>query len=115
MTARLATALILAGAMLAPVAGYAAGTAGAASATEKTKSALSDAAITTKVKAQFAKDHDVSAMAIKVDTDNGVVTLSGNAKSQMEAEKAASIAKSTEGVASVNNDIRVSASSGAKY
>jgi hyperosmotically inducible protein len=53
-------------------------------------------------------------MNIKVDTDNGVVKLSGNAKSQAEADKAAEIAKNTEGVASVSNDIRVNAAS-AKY
>ncbi len=48
-------------------------------------------------------------MSIKVDTDNGVVKLSGNAKSQEEADKAAEIAKNTEGVTSVTNDIRVGA------
>ena len=49
-------------------------------------------------------------MNIKVDTDKGVVTLSGNAKSKDEAEKAASIAKNTKGVVSVKNNIQVSAS-----
>ncbi len=48
-------------------------------------------------------------MNIKVDTDNkGVVTLSGNAKSQAEADKAASIARATSGVTTVNNNIQVS-------
>jgi hyperosmotically inducible periplasmic protein len=38
--------------------------------------------ITTKIKAEFAKDKQVSAMNIKVDTDKGVVKLTGNAKEQ---------------------------------
>ena len=113
MIARLATALFAAGTLLAPAAGYAAGTPAAPSATERAKEAVGDAAITTKVKAKLAKDSQVSAMNIKVDTDNGVVKLSGDAKSQEEADKAAEIAKNTEGVASVTNDIRVNAN--AKY
>jgi osmotically-inducible protein OsmY len=36
-----------------------------------------------------------------------VVTLSGTAKSREEAEKAVSIAKSTSGVTSVKNEIKV--------
>jgi hyperosmotically inducible protein len=125
MLTKLATALFVAGTIAAPAATYAAGTTStqttttqttpsARSTMDKTKEAVGDAAITTKVKAKFAKDRDVSAMNIKVDTDNGVVKLSGNAKSQAEADKAAEIAKNTEGVASVSNDIRVSAA-GTKY
>jgi osmotically-inducible protein OsmY len=81
---------------------------------QKTGAALSDAAITTKVKAKFAADSTVSATKIHVDTDNGVVKLTGTAKSQDEAAKAAEIAKSTEGVASVDNAIQVS-QAGTKY
>jgi len=81
---------------------------------QKTGAAVSDAAITTKVKAKFAADSTVSATKIHVDTDNGVVKLTGTAKSQDEAAKAAEIAKSTEGVASVDNAIQVS-QAGTKY
>lgn len=67
---------------------------------------LSDTVITTKVKAEFAKDKTVSASNIKVDTDsNGMVQLSGTAKSQAEADEAVRIAKSVKGVTSVKNDI----------
>jgi len=114
MIGKFATALFLAGALLVPAATYATGTSSAPSATEKATGALGDAAITTKVKAKFATDSQVSAMNIKVDTDHGVVKLSGNAGSQQEADKAAEIAKDTEGVTSVMNDIRVNPS-GAKY
>jgi len=133
---KLATALIVVGLTVAPVASYANGTMGNKSdatnaqagttATQsqsgmtnhamgqKTGAALSDAAITTKVKAKFAADSTVSATKIHVDTDNGVVKLTGTAKSQDEAAKAAEIAKSTEGVASVDNAIQVS-QAGTKY
>lgn len=78
--------------------------------TQSVKEGASDAAITTKVKAAYAKDKDVSAMNIKVDTDyKGVVTLSGNAKSQMEADKAVTLAKGVSGVTSVTNNIKVQA------
>jgi len=80
--------------------------------TEKVKEAISDSVITTKIKAEYAKDKAVSAMNIKVDTDDkGVVTLSGHAKSKEEAAKAESIAKGVSGVKSVKNDIQVTASS----
>lgn len=75
------------------------------------REAMSDAAITTKVKAEMAKDKGVSAMSIKVDTDNGVVKLSGTARSQQEKDRAADIAKSTKGVVSVDNNIQVATAS----
>ncbi len=118
MTAKLATVMFVAGALLAPAAGYAADTKqsapSATSTTEKVKESLEDAAITTKIKADFATDKQVSALKIHVDTDNGVVTLSGDAKTKEEADKAVSIAKSTKGVMSVKNEIKVGASTG-KY
>lgn len=68
---------------------------------------VSDAMITTKIKAEFAKDKSVSAMKINVDTDKGVVKLGGTAKSKAEAEKAEQIAKNIAGVSAVHNDIKV--------
>jgi osmotically-inducible protein OsmY len=76
-------------------------------AVEKTKEIVDDATITTKIKAEYAKDKAVSAMKIHVDTDKGVVKLSGNAKSKDEAAKAEEIAKKVNGVVSVKNDIVV--------
>jgi len=109
MNTKLATVLVF-GALLVPVAGYAADNMSKdkPTVTEKVKENVGDAVITTKIKAEFAKDKQVSAMQIKVDTDDkGVVTLSGNAKSKGEADKAVSIAKETKGVTSVKNDIMV--------
>ncbi len=69
---------------------------------------LSDTVITTKVKAELAKDKAVSASDIKVETDSeGLVQLSGTAKTQAEADQAVKLAKSVKGVTSVKNDIVV--------
>jgi len=98
--------LLLIGALAMPVAAMP--VAAFAADGDSVKTELSDSVITTKVKAEFAKDKEVSATHVKVDTDaNGVVTLSGTAKSKAEAEKAVTIAKNTKGVTSVKNDIVV--------
>lgn len=69
---------------------------------------VDDAVITTKVKAAFAKDKVVSATDISVETDsNGLVQLSGHAKSKAEADKAVTIAKSVKGVTAVKDEIVV--------
>ena len=68
---------------------------------------VDDAALTTRVKAKFATDPTVSAMAINVDTMKGVVQLSGFAKSAEEKMMAERIARETSGVQSVRNDIIV--------
>lgn len=69
---------------------------------------VKDSAITTKIKAKLAGEKMSSLKDIKVDTDNkGAVVLSGKVKSQEEADKAASIARETEGVTSVQSNIRV--------
>jgi hyperosmotically inducible protein len=69
---------------------------------------VKDSAITTKVKAKLAAKHLSTLTRIKVDTDeNGVVWLSGRAPTQDASDLAAMIAKNTEGVSSVHNDITV--------
>jgi len=74
---------------------------------ETVGSYVDDSAVTTKVKAKFAEDPTVSAMAIKVDTMKGVVQLSGFAKSPEERMMAERLARDTNGVTSVRNDIIV--------
>jgi hyperosmotically inducible periplasmic protein len=110
MTSKLTTICSFAAALLLPIAGYAADTTDSTSKTENAKEFVNDATITTKVKAEFAKEKGVSATHIKVDTDHGVVKLSGDAKSQEEADKAAAIAQGTKGVVSVDNEIQVNPS-----
>ena len=77
---------------------------------------MNDSVITTEIKTEMAKDKQVSAMKIDVETDySGVVKLGGTAKSQAEAAKAVKIAKSVKGVTSVQNNIRIQpAGSGSK-
>ncbi len=95
MTTRLAAAVI-ASALLLPIAGYTA------------DSPRGDSVITTQIKTEMAKDKQVSARKIVVETDqSGVVKLSGTAKSQAEADKAVEIAKSVKGVTSVQNNIEI--------
>ena len=68
---------------------------------------VSDTAITTDIKAKYAADREVAATAISVQTMTGVVQLSGFAKTQVEKDKAAAIARAAKGVKSVKNDIIV--------
>jgi hyperosmotically inducible periplasmic protein len=68
---------------------------------------VDDATITTRVKAKFAEDPTVSALAISVETLNGTVQLSGFAKSATEKAKAEAMARDVSGVKSVRNDIIV--------
>jgi len=68
---------------------------------------VDDAAITTKIKAHFADNKDVDATSIRVETLNGTVMLSGFAKNATEKATAESIARKTEGVKSVKNEIAV--------
>jgi hyperosmotically inducible periplasmic protein len=68
---------------------------------------VDDATLTTRVKAKFAEDPTVSALAISVETLNGTVQLSGFAKSSAEKSKAESLARNTSGVKAVKNDIVV--------
>ena len=112
MNTKLIASSLIAGAALAlaPLAGYAADTkedTSHMSKTEKVKDYVNDSTITTKVKAELAKDKQVSASKIKVETDHGVVKLTGNAATKEEADKAATIAQGTKGVASVDNEIKV--------
>lgn len=71
--------------------------------------AVDDAAITAQVSAGLAKDPDLSALKINVDTKSGVVTLSGPAPTAQAKDRAAEIAKAVKGVSSVNNQLAVKA------
>jgi hyperosmotically inducible protein len=68
---------------------------------------VDDVAITTAVKAKFVEDKTVDAAAIKVETLNGTVQLSGFAKSPTEKAQAEAIARNTKGVRAVQNNLSV--------
>ena len=69
---------------------------------------VDDTIITGKIKASFAADPEVSALAIDVDTANGVVTLTGVVGSEPERQRAIQLAQGTEGVRRVEaNNLRL--------
>ena len=68
---------------------------------------VDDVAITTAVKAKFVEDKTVDAGAIKVETLNGTVALSGFAKSSAEKAQAEFLARNTKGVREVKNNLTV--------
>jgi hyperosmotically inducible periplasmic protein len=72
---------------------------------ETTGAYVDDAVITTAVKAKFVDDKTVAASAIKVETLNGTVQLSGFAKSGAEKAQAEAIARGVKNVRAVRNDI----------
>lgn len=93
--------LLLVSALTLPLAGFAADG-------DSLETKVEDSVITAKVKAAFAKDKVVSATDISVETDsNGLVQLSGTAKSKTEAAKAVKLAKSVKGVTAVKDEIVV--------
>lgn len=68
---------------------------------------IDDATITTQVKAKMVENKNVDAAAIKVETLNGTVMLSGFAKNSVEKSTAAQLAMSVKGVREVKNEIAV--------
>ena len=66
-----------------------------------------DATVTTSVKNKLAADPTTSAARINVDTSNGVVTLSGAVPTTAEKAEAERIARNTQGVTQVVNNISV--------
>lgn len=71
---------------------------------------LDDAGITAKIKADLAKDSELSALKIDVDTNNGRVTMKGPTPTEAARDRAVAIAKAVTGVTSVNNQLVVSGS-----
>lgn len=71
------------------------------------KDATADAAITTAVKTKFLADTLVGGLKIDVDTKDGVVTLTGPVKSAAEKAEAIRLAKTTTGVKSVVDRLRI--------
>ena len=69
---------------------------------------IDDTVITGKIKASYAADPEVSALAIDVDTANGVVTLTGVVGSENERQRAIQLAQGIEGVQRVEaNNLRL--------
>ena len=75
--------------------------------TEGVRNTSADAATTGKVKAALALSKNVSALDIRVDTYNGVTTLTGKVPSPENRELAGQIAVDTSGVRDVRNLLNV--------
>jgi hyperosmotically inducible protein len=68
---------------------------------------ITDTAITAKVKSKLMGNHRLKKSDISVMTTNGVVTLDGTATSSKAKSEAERVAKSIEGVKSVDNTLKV--------
>lgn len=74
---------------------------------EKAGDKAADAAITSAVKTKLLGDTKVAGLKIDVDTNGGVVTLTGKVKSAAERAEALRLAKTTTGVKSVVDKLTV--------
>lgn len=71
---------------------------------------VKDSVITSKIKTKLAADHLTSLGRIKVDTDtDGVVWLSGSARTEEAVNQAIEIARHTDGVKDVHSSLVVKA------
>jgi len=79
-------------------------------AAQKAGNAVSDSTITAEVKTALAADPQLSALRIEVDTNNGVVTLTGPAPDEKSKSRATQIAAGPKGVMRVENRLEVKSS-----
>ena len=68
---------------------------------------IDDTVITARIKAAFAKDPMVSALAVSVESFKGAVQLSGFVKTAAERSRAEAIANDVPGVTQVFNSIQL--------
>ena len=79
----------------------------AAVAAEQGRRAINDGAVTAKIKAKMALDDTVKALDIDVDTVGTTVTLSGIVSSDAQKQKALTLARETQGVTQVIDQLKV--------
>jgi hyperosmotically inducible protein len=70
-----------------------------------------DGVITSDVRSKIAEDERLRGLILNVNTDNGIVTVSGNARSQEQVDRAIELARNTPGVVSVNSLMKIDAAS----
>jgi hyperosmotically inducible protein len=66
-----------------------------------------DGTITMKIQSKYASDNVIKGRNIDVDTDKGVVTLKGQVDTARERDQAEQLARETEGVKRVVNQLKV--------
>jgi len=96
------TATLLAALVLGPVT-----VSGCASTNAQSDQAITDATITTGVKAAIVGDPNLKVSELTVETDQGVVQLGGYVSSADDVAAAAAAARTVKGVKSVRNDLRL--------
>ena len=80
---------------------------GAAGAMDTVTGKAKDAVITTSVNAELAKDSQLSALRINVDTVEGRVALRGTAPDAASKDRATTLAQRVDGVKAVDNQLTV--------
>jgi osmotically-inducible protein OsmY len=73
----------------------------------ETRATQPDGWVTTKIQAKYFMDGDVRARDINVDTNNGIVTLRGTVRSEGERRQAVALARNTDGVRDVQDQLTV--------
>ena len=71
--------------------------------------AITDTAITTKLRAQYLEDKTLRHASLSVSTNNGVVTLDGSVPTRAAHARAVSLASHSRGVTRVEDRLQVSA------
>lgn len=74
---------------------------------ENTKEYLSDSAVTARVKKRLLQDPKVSGFDVKVSTQDGVVTLTGDLESEESVARVLAITRATEGVKQAVNRMMI--------
>lgn len=74
---------------------------------ESAGQSIDDAAITASLKARLIADDTLKALDINVDTEGGVVTMTGTAPTDQAKSMATDIANTVDGVTNVNNELTV--------
>jgi len=77
------------------------------STTSKIGPAISDAAITAKVKSKLLANSEVSGLKVNIDTKDKVVTLKGEVENDAKRDLVYYITRNTDGVRGVNNKLSV--------
>lgn len=80
-----------------------------------TTSRTDDAALTAKVKAKLLSEDALNGMNIDVDTQSGVVFLSGVVETADQKRKAIELAQNTEGVRDVEDNLKVGRFEGSSF
>lgn len=79
----------------------------ACASTQSTSTKIDDIALVAKIKTKLAADPDINPFRINVDSEEGVVRLSGAVEKSTSREEAVRLARDTVGVKDVINDLKI--------